>query len=212
VVRPLVLTAVGVTLAWQHPLLRADRLACWDTCWQEGSSAAVRDRLRLTGDPLSVDWGDLSRVARYLKAQGLRDGELTCCDNFTHPLLLDLGLRPSTRYLHIDTLLHAFPSRREEFRATLEASAQRLVVSDLFAAGLPRGQAADGETGLPAGFPKSRAGLFPWTEPVVFRAGRYVVHRARGPVAPLFPDVKKRRRGGIPSRIAPGEGLAPAWR
>lgn len=152
-----------------HPLLRPGRLALWGRCWCEGSTAELRDRLRLTGGALTTDWVDLARTADAVRALGLQDGELTCYNNFTHPLLLDLGLRPSTRVLHFDVILSAFPRRREEVRRALATSRQCYVVSD--AAALPDAAAS--------------AGLYPWNEPVVFRAGRYAVHRVTGPVAPL---------------------------
>jgi hypothetical protein len=172
--------ALGGLAAWLavgHPVLRPERLALWSRCWREGSTAELRDRLRLVGDPLSTDWTELERVAAYLRNLELGNGELTCYNNFTHPLLLELGLQPSTRVLHFDTMLSAFPRRREAIRQELSRSRQRYVVSDLLAAGLSRRQILIPCRELPADFPPALAELYPWCEPVEFRAGRYVVHR-----------------------------------
>jgi hypothetical protein len=183
----LALLGVAAFLAMWHPALKSERLALWSRCWHE-SSAELRDRLRLVGEPLGTDWTDLARVAEFLRRLDLRDGELTCYHNFTHPLLLELGLKPSTPFLHFDTTLHAFPRRREHVRETLAASRQRCVVSDLLAAGLHRGQTE-------ADLPPQLAHLYPWSEPVVFRAGRYAVHRVTGPVAQLLPEPPRTSRG-----------------
>jgi hypothetical protein len=182
------LLGVAAFLAVRHPVLDPGRLALWPRCWHDGG-AELRDRLRLVGEPLGTDWADLARVAGFLRRLDLRDGELTCYHNFTHPLLLDLGLKPSTPYLHFDTVLHAFPRRQQQVRRALAASPQRCVVSDLLAVGLPRGQTE-------AELPPEWAGLYPWSEPVVFRAGRYAVHRVTGPVAPLTPEPPPRVRRG----------------
>ena len=40
---------------------------------------------------------------------------------------------------------------------------------------------------LPPAFPKPMAEVFPWNEPVVFRAGRYTVHQVTGPVEAVWP-------------------------
>jgi hypothetical protein len=196
------LGSLAVWLAVGHPVLRPERLALWPRCWREGSSAELRDRLRLVGDPLSTDWTELERVAAYLRGLELGDGELTCYNNFTHPLLLQLGLKPSTRILHFDTMLSAFPRRREAIREELARSRQRYVVSDLLAAGLGRGQTTSPGQDLPADFPPGLAELYPWCEPVEFRAGRYVIHRVTGPVGSLVrARYGKPRTGGRTSAV-----------
>jgi hypothetical protein len=174
------LLGVAILLAAGHPAFNPGRLVLWTRCWRDGGPE-LRDRLRLVGDPLGADWADLARVADFLRRLDLHDGELTCYHNFTHPLLLDLGLKPSTPFLHFDTTLAAFPSRRPQVRGALASSRQRWVVSDLLAVGLHRGQT---EADLPPRWTR----LYPWSEPVVFRAGRYAVHRMAGPVAPLTPE------------------------
>jgi hypothetical protein len=50
---------------------------------------------------------------------------------------------------------------------------------------------------LPPAFSRACAAwrdVFPWSEPVVFRAGRYVVHRVEGPVRRLLPENYAGRR------------------
>jgi hypothetical protein len=182
-------SALFVTLAaWNHPLLRRDRVALWGRCFVEGSTPAVRNALTLTD---RTDWVRLEEVAGFLRARGPRDGELTCYDNGTITLYADLGLRPSTRYVHLNHTIDdsSAPYRREICRA-LASSSQRFVVQDLLA----RGKAADG--GPPATPAAEWEAVFPWPQPVVFRSGRYLVHEVIKPVERCWP--------GDPSLLAVG--------
>jgi hypothetical protein len=74
-----------------HPLQRADRLECWPRCWREGSTPALKDRLALTH---VANWGDLQRVADFLRAEGVGGGEVICYSWPAVPLYRDLDLAP----------------------------------------------------------------------------------------------------------------------
>ncbi len=178
------LVGVAVVVAASHPLVRTETPRLWLRCWQEGSTAELRDDLRRTGDPLTTDWVDLERVAAFLRTQGLADGELTCYHDFTHPLFLELGLRSSTPFLHFNTLLSAFPRHHEAIRRRLEDSRQVFVVSDLQSTGITRTDIERDRVSLPREWSR----VYPWSEPVVFRSGRYLVHRVVNPVARLTPE------------------------
>jgi hypothetical protein len=121
-------------------------------------------------------------VRDYLAEQGLQDGELTCFESRAIPLYLDLDLEPSTRILYFDLAVRVFGRHRDELRQDLTASRQRFVVSDLYKIGVTPSQAvavgSGGPLALPPAFPDFLKSRYPWSEPVVFRAGRYLVHRA----------------------------------
>jgi hypothetical protein len=197
------LAAFVAAVAVAHPLLQLDRLALWARCWREGSTPELRDRLKLATAPDTPDWSDLARVAAELRRLQVGDYELTCFHNSPHPLYLDLGIRPSTPFLHFGTLLHYFPGRHEEIRQILAASRQRYVVSDVRHAGLtatesaaqPLPSAAEESVtvaggSLPLPFPARLRDVFPWSEPVIFRTRRYLIHEIRGPVGRLVPPRK----------------------
>ena len=152
--------------------LPVDRLAVWPRCWSEGSSPELRDRLgHFTHTHWGTNWENLRDVERYLRTvePPLRDRELTCWHDSTHPLYLTLDVEPSTRYMHFGTV---FPlrSKVDEIRAEVIRSPQQYVVSDLLRATRDGNKAYD-----PAWFPAPDR--FPWNQPVVFRSGRYAVHR-----------------------------------
>ncbi len=80
-----------------------------------------------------------------------------------------------------------FTKHREEILAEVNASRQRFIVSDLVWTGLTSEEAEETNPAdplaLPREFPDKFTLTYPWNEPVVFRSGRYVVHRATGPAS-----------------------------
>jgi hypothetical protein len=183
----LLLVFVGLAV-WRHPLARWDRLSLWGRCWTE-ASPELRNRLQLTHISHTPDWVALQEVADFLRRQELSDGELTCCNGSALSLYLDLDVKPPTPFVHFDMLFRYFPGHVEEVRDQLNASPQRFVVTDLQYArnvwGRPLEVPADTPLALPRDFPEEWARHYPWSEPMVFRSGRYLVHRVTGPVKEL---------------------------
>jgi hypothetical protein len=182
----------GAFALLRYPLLGPERMSWWGYCWRLGSNPQVRDGLALSkGGYVPTDWQSLEAVAGYLQEQGVGDGELTCMHDSTHPLYLRLGIEPSTRYFEFNVILFGIPSRHTQICQELSSSRQHWVVGDLLASGLPRAEALieipGGVPALPPAFPKPMAEVFPWNEPVVFRAGRYTVHQVTGPVEAVWP-------------------------
>lgn len=183
------------------PAVRFERLARWSQCLLQGPSPELYDRLRLLS---MTDWRDLDRVGQYVSGLGLRDRELTCFHNGLVHLYSLTGNRPSTRYVFLESLSVYFPDRHRVLLHALSASPQRYVVSDIRALGVR------GETFCPEGsqaarvrFPPPLRDAFPWSQPVVFRAGRYLVHRVEGPLGTL------ERRAGWPASREPSEPRHP---
>lgn len=177
----------------RHPLIRGEHTALWTRCVREGSSPELQNRLSLSAEPRKVDWVALDKVADFLRGIGVRDGELTCYSFGTTCLYLQLDVQPSTRFVSgIEDMIVGVGSarRREMVRAELAASPQRYVVtdlqflmSDLQSIGLLRTWEANGVgPGLvvPGDIRQTLKGRYPWSEPVIFRAGPYLVHRDTG--------------------------------
>jgi hypothetical protein len=183
-----VFTGVAVV---ESPLFQTARLAEWGRCWREGSTAEVRDRLKLTYTLYPEMFRELEAVAAYLRSRGVGDGELTCWNNSPHVLYRELDVKPAIPYMQVDTVLILFPDKEERIRQQLESSRQRFVVSDLQALLVYTEPAHAEQPGrplaLPPGFPPAWASCFPWSEPIVFRSGRYLVHEVNGPPGPLLP-------------------------
>ena len=107
---------------------------------------------------------------------------MTCLSGFTYPLYLDLDLEPSSRFHGVEASIRCFPSHVGQIRAELEASRTRYVVSDLaYSGALTEQEARETDpkdaTALPPMFLEKFAGAYPWDGRIVFRAGKYVVHR-----------------------------------
>jgi hypothetical protein len=188
--RAALLAFVPIAVILSHGL-RPERVALWARCCREGSTPELRDQLTLTARwSGAADWQDLARVADFLRAQGVRDRELACMSGCTHPLYLELNLEPPTRFPQIGATTIHFPGHAEEVRAELDASPVKYVVTDLGADFLIYEHAVEEVPGeplaLPPSFPPEFLGTYPWCEQLVFRSGRYVVHRVRGPVTKFW--------------------------
>ena len=170
------------------PVLQLERLACWSTCVTSGSTADVRGRLAMLASP---SWRDLDRVAAHLRTLHLRDGELTCYDNNAIHLYTALGLRPSTRFGYVAVYLDVFPHQRNAIMKALAGSPQRYIVSDLSACGVSpdtiRRFCPEGVVREPPQIPRRLEGVFPWSQPITFRAGPFLVHRVERPLGRPVP-------------------------
>jgi hypothetical protein len=167
-----------------HPIARGERLALWGRCWHDGSWE-LKDRL--TFYPYihcAPHWADLALVADFLRTKNLKDRELICWHDSTHPLYVELGIKPGLRFPHVITAMK-FRSKLDVIRREAFDSPARYVVSDLVPVSYlhPFGPAPPpGPTGeLPPNFPAWGKDVYPWNQPVVFRAGRYFVHKVHRP-------------------------------
>ena len=168
------------------PVWRVSRLGCWWTCVARGSTPVVRDRLRLLVTP---SFGDLEKVAEFLRQQGVQQGELVCFNDSLVHLYPRMQLQPPTRFVYLNALLVYFPDRRQLLHEALARTRQRFVVVDAGASGLTREQAVAVGTGGPSAPPPALAtntkNTYPWSHPIVFRSGPYVVYWITGPMGIL---------------------------
>ena len=175
----------------KHPLANRQIVELWPRCWTEGGSPELRDRLgQYTNIHCGTRWEELEAVADYLRKVDppLGPGELNCWHDSTHPLYLMLDLDPATRYMHYGTVF-GIKSKRELIADAVRTSPQRYVVSDLLrttrdASAVYDPQSWRGGDPLPVWLPPNEREKFPWNQPIVFRAGRYVVHKI-DPTKPL---------------------------
>jgi hypothetical protein len=172
-----------------HPMLRPQRLATWWACVIQGSTNELRDLLALTPEQGVVggasDWGELGRVADFLRNQELREDEPICLHESTMPLYLVLNREPPLRFLFYGQATGVYRAHRQQILAELSASRPRYVVSDLTMAGFIQNYPPDEDDSVPEPpphFPKPLDEMFPWSETIVFCSGRYAVHRVRNPI------------------------------
>ncbi|MBA4062286.1 MAG: hypothetical protein C0501_01005 [Isosphaera sp.] len=198
-----------------HPLTDPKVMALWPRCWREGGSPELRTRLgHYTDIHCGTNWEQLDDVARFLRGLDppLGPGELNCWHDSTHPLYLILDLDPATRFLHYGTVLGIASDGdwvKRQVAAEVAASRQRYVVADLARMTWDRKRPHDPGAGgdprrLPAWFPVSQRGKFPWNQDVVYRSGRYVVYRVARPLGEVdIPDWLKL------DELGPGEAGGP---
>jgi hypothetical protein len=170
----------------KHPLADGKIMKLWPRCWIEGSSPELRDQLgQYTDIHCGTKWRELEDVAAYLRGVDppIGPGELNCWHDSTHPLYLMLDLDPATRYMHYGTAF-GIRSKRAQIADEVRASRQKYVVSDLLRT-IPHERRREvyapeswraGDP-LPVWLPSAERRKFPWNQPVVFRSGRYLVHK-----------------------------------
>ena len=181
-----------MTLLWGLAF-QMNRIAYWPLCFSEGSTPRTQSLLAVHKESAyCIDAQSLAPVAAYLREQGVGDGDVTCMSGCTHPLYLELGIKPSTRFPQMEMTALFFIHHRDELIADLNASRQRYIVSDLLWTKMTPQEAAvvdpDDPLALPPAFPEEYVGAYPWREPIVFRSGRYLVHRATGPASVFWKD------------------------
>lgn len=170
----------------------ADWRSIWWQCVRGDSTPALKDQLSFYHNiHCAPTWTELDEVRQFLETLNLKDGELICWDDSTHPLYLDLGIRPGVRYMHVNTVLDTFRTKRPLVRQELidgrARHARQFVVSDtgvtrflygFYSLAPPPGRPLD----LPIEFPCFCRDVFPWDQPIVFKAGRYFVHEITNPI------------------------------
>ena len=168
-------------------LLNREWKMVWGRCLQRGSDPDLKDYLSFYRyNHCTPGWSDLDRVRVYLETLHLKDGDLICWDDSTHPLYLDLNIKPAIRYMHVNTVLD-FRSKREVIRQEVINSGARYVVGDLliglyFYEYCQTWEIESDALALPPNFPCIIAHVFPWNQTMVFRAGRYIVFRIDQPI------------------------------
>lgn len=175
-----------------HPLADGERMAQWPRCVAEGATPRVMTAAGFESrDSAGTDWEELTQVAEFLRSRDVRDGELICWHNSTHPLYLMLDVKPAIRYMHTQTAL-LIPGHHDEIARDVRQSGHRYVVSDLLWTmwGFWPEDEEHGERSLtlPRDFSDEMRAVYPWSEPMIFRCGRYVVHRVEEPLGEIVAE------------------------
>jgi hypothetical protein len=195
VIRPIVVIACLAWLVVHHPLLDAEKRAVWRQVWHEGSTPQVRNVLN-EEEHSAADWVELGNVAHYLRKQEVGDRELLCYSFSAVPLYIALHVQPATRFVLLWSVTEYFRHHRTDIARDVADSPVRFVVNDLrfyFTDDEVRRLAPEGKKltfeELAAAQRKLHPevkpplsdlrGRFPWTEPIVFHAGKYIVHKVR---------------------------------
>ncbi len=171
----------------QHVLVYRRWAHLWSRCLHEGSSPDIKDRLSFyQGIHCVPSWVELDEVRKFLETLDLQDGDLVCWDDATHPLYLDLKIKPAIRFMHVNTSLD-FRSKRPVIRQELIDSGHKYVVNDsavaefIYQTDLSESP-EDRPLDLPVHFPECCREIYPWNQPAIFKCGRFWVHRVEKPI------------------------------
>ncbi|MCA8997729.1 MAG: hypothetical protein KDA80_12105 [Planctomycetaceae bacterium] len=191
-----------------HPLARFEHLGSWWQCVAGPVTPELRMEVRGPLDriyPGGPDLLELQDVGEFLQAQGVSDGQVTCYSFWTMPLYRDLDLKPPCRFICPRIYANRFfVGRRAEIAQLLRDSPQKYVVTDLVLDGFTEEEAnAVGPRGPNAPPPlfagKDMPGIYPWSHPVVFRSGRYLVHEIQGELGEFSSQSPKQVRESTPN-------------
>ena len=173
-----------------HKLINTDWPHVWKKCLLEGSNPEMKNHLSFYRyNHCAPTWTELDEVRQFLQTLNLHDRELVCWDDSTHPLYLDLKIRPGIRFMHVNTALD-FRSKRPLIRQELIASGHKYVVSDNAVSRFlydwyPLDAPENDPMGLPVALPCVCRDVYPWNQPIIFKAGRYYVHRVENPIGEI---------------------------
>jgi hypothetical protein len=172
----------------RHPSLNRQRMQWWSGCFKAEPPPELRLGVARWADHFGGhDPVELAAVAEFLRQQQLSDGDLIAWHDSPHVLYLELGLKPSFRFMHVGTAVALGAEQRRQILQELQAAAQqaRWVVSDLYRVTEQHARLGERDSQeLPPVLPDWQRTEFPFNQPVVFRSprGRYLVHRLVHPV------------------------------
>ncbi len=162
------------------PFFKPEQMNLWMPSLQGNLTSVQTDQLARLPNPI---WEDLAKVESFLRKRDVEDEDVLMFNSDLVTLYWDLDLISPTPYVYMFELQHYFPSRQELFLASMEQGAQRFVVTDLAGCGLPPVKAEEigpeGPLAPPPAYTRAKLTEYPWSEPVVFRSGRYMVHAVR---------------------------------
>lgn len=192
----LAIVLFGIIAVASSPILHRQRIRLWWACVSQQNSPKLQDRLALLANP---NRSHIERVAEFLQRHQLHDREVCVFNSDLVGLYQRLQLRPPTRYVYLFELMTYFPKQRSEILASVIASPHQYVVTDLVGCGMPFSQALeigpDGPNAPPPAYHAVSHRNYPWSQPVIFRSGTYLIHK----VTRQFGD-------SSPSRAVRGSG------
>ena len=174
-----------------NPLLSKPRISLWQASVTTEASVELQDRLAHFENPRR---SDLLKIEGFLRSQNVSQHDVCCFNSDCVSIYWDLNLLPATRFTYLFELMNYHPTRAADFQSTLESNPHRFIVTDLVSSGMsfPDAMAIDAKNPLmPPKYPRAKD-TYPWSHPVVFRAGTYLVHEVQQPIGSLRMPRKSR--------------------
>jgi len=162
------------------PMANLQTMKLWPTAIQRDLTPAQTDHVAQLMNP---KWEDLNKVEEFLRSQNVQNEDVLMYNSDLVTLYWDLNLKSPTPYIYYYEIQAYLPERKELLLASLEKGNQKFVVTDLVGCGMPIPFAEEvdeqGELAPPPRYRRANLKSYPWSEPVVFRSGRYLVHQER---------------------------------
>ena len=158
------------------PYLDTERIDNWKPAIAGKPTTELRDQFACFENP---NRADMEAVAEFLKSKGASDGDVICFNSDLVSLYRRLNFMPPTKFIYVHEIAVYVPSAANTILQTVLQSGHRYVVTDMLTSGTVaegfRSATREGNQHAPVHLENS-AGVYPWGQPVVFRAGWYLVH------------------------------------
>lgn len=175
-----VIFTFALLAAFASPFFKSEQMQLWKPSLQGELTLAEKDQLARLTNPI---WEDLAEIESFLRKQDVQGEDVLMYNSDLVTLYWNLDLQSPTPYVYMFELQFYFPDRKELFLKSMQEGAQRFVVTDLAGCGLPSATAEEigpqGPLAPPPAYAHYKLTAYPWSEPVVFRSGRYMVHEVR---------------------------------
>ncbi len=175
-----VIFTFALLAAFTSPFFKPEQMQLWKPSLQGDLSPVQTDQLARLQNPI---WEDLAEIESFLRKQDVQGKDVLMFNSDLVTLYWNLDLQSPTPYVYMFELQFYFPDRKELFLKSMEEGAQRFVVTDLVSCGLSLAKAEEigpqGPLSPPPAYARYKLTEYPWSEPVIFRSGRYMVHKVR---------------------------------
>ncbi|QDT33557.1 hypothetical protein [Thalassoglobus polymorphus] len=177
---PAILLPLILLGLWRSPFTDANQMRLWEPATQGDLTPAETESLARLPNP---KWEDLAEIESFLRDQNVHERDVLMFNSDLVTLYWNLNLTSPTPYVYLFELQNYFPERKELIDAAMINGPQKFVITDLVSCGMPSRSAEEigpeGPLAPPPGYTRANLKAYPWSEPVVFRSGRYLVHKVR---------------------------------
>lgn len=177
---PVSLTTFGLLALLASPMVKPEKMALWVPALNSDLSPTQTDQLAQLHNP---KWQDLQQVELFLREQNVQKQQVVMYNSDLVTLYWNLQLQSPTPYVYMYEIQAYFPDRKDALRQSMIDAHPKFIVTDLVSCGMRQDLAEQvddfGPLAPPPAYKRANLNYYPWTEPVVFRAGRYMVHEAR---------------------------------
>lgn len=176
----LLVSAFAAVAVLASPLADLNTMSLWPQAIQGDLTATETDKIAQLPNP---KWSDLEKIEEFLEQQNVRDRDVLLYNSDLVTIYWDMQLKTPTPYIYFYEIQSYLPGKKELITKSALDARPKFIVTDLVGCGVIAQKAEEigelGELAPPPIYKRANLSHYPWSEPVIFRAGRYLVHQQR---------------------------------